>query len=53
MYLDMCVQCDATPPEEVEDNLELLDGEFDNLVNEDSFLEEEDLGIDIYDEVKV
>ena len=49
VYLDMCIECDATPSEEVDDNLDLLSGEFDDYT--DSSISE-DLP-DLYDEAKL
>ena len=53
VYLDMCVTCDATPPENISDNLELLEDEFD-LFDEVSFdgLFDEEFP-DFYEEVKL
>lgn len=44
VYLDMCVRCDDTPPEEVDDNLELLQDEFDEFEDEE---------LDFFEEVKL
>lgn len=48
-YLDMCVRCDATPPEEVHDNLELLDHEFDDTLDD---IPDDDFP-DLYEEARL